>query len=361
MASPKIRKVTARPVLAPLTRPITTATVVIPKAPLVLIDIETDQGIIGRSYIFTYTPMALGPAVQLIEAIGENIVGKGVVPKARMTEMEQSFRLLGRQGLVAMALAGLDMALWDALAKSHDMPVASLLGAGCDPIPCYDSHGVIVLGRDENLIAHSLKAGFKAIKFKVGAGSLEEDVETIRAVREHVGRDVQLMVDYNQSLTVTEAIRRIRRFEDEGLDLAWVEEPVGAENFEGHQAVRSQVKTAIQTGENWWMPDDAARAIDAKISDHAMLDIMKIGGLTGWQLAAAYAQRSALEVSSHIFIEASAHALANTSNAFLLEHLDVAGALLRDPYEIGNGTLAPQGPGLGIEWNEKEVQKNLAS
>lgn len=360
MVTPKIRNVSARPVLAPLKRPITTASVVIPKAPLVLIDIETDQGIIGRSYIFTYTPMALEPAVHLIGAIGESIAGKDVTPKARMAELEQTFRLLGRQGLVAMALAALDMALWDVLAKAHDVPVAVMLGAGCDPIPCYDSHGVIVLGRDEGLVEQSLKAGFKAIKFKVGAGSLKEDVETIRAIREHVGRDVQLMVDYNQSLTVTEAVWRIRRFEDEGFELTWVEEPVGAENFEGHRTVRSQVGTAIQTGENWWMPDDAARAINANISDHVMLDVMKIGGLTGWQLAAGYAQRSALDVSSHIFIEASAHALAGTPNAFLLEHLDVAGALLQDPYQIENGALSPKGPGLGIEWNENEVRKNLA-
>ncbi|WP_299860541.1 enolase C-terminal domain-like protein [uncultured Hoeflea sp.] len=359
MTLAKITKVVARAVLAPLERPITTATVSIPQAPLVLIDIQTDQGIVGHSYVFTYTPIALGPMIGLVEDMGASLIGKSLHPISRMAEMEQQIRLLGRQGLVAMALAGLDMSLWDAHAKSLNCTVVEVLGAAARPIPCYDSLGVFAIGRDEPLLEKSIGMGFKAIKIKVGGGTLAQDVTVLNAVRGQIGPDIRLMIDYNQTLTVPEAVTRIRRFEDEGFQLDWVEEPVEAEDFVGHSAVRKSVKTAIQSGENWWMPDDAARAIQAGISDHAMLDVMKIGGITGWQRAASYARAASLPVSSHLFIEASAHALCATPNAHLLEYLDVAGALLEAPHHVEDGSLTPRGPGLGIGWNESAVQRAL--
>ena len=167
------------------------------------------------------------------------------------------------------------------------------------------------------------------------------------------------MIDYNQSLTPPEAIRRILAIADAGIDLAWVEEPVPAEDFAGHAAVRAKVPTPIQTGENWWFPADAARAIDAGISDHAMLDIMKIGGFTGWRRAAAMAEAASMPVSSHLFLEASAHALATTPNAHLVEVLDIAGTVLQSPHQVARGTLAPRGPGLGIAWDEDAVARHL--
>lgn len=350
-----ITRLTARPVLAPLPRPITTAVMSIEKAPLILVDIENSSGIIGQAYLFTYTPMALAPLVKLLENIGRTLIGKPAAPVARMAEMEASYRLLGRQGLVAMALAGIDMALWDIAGKAAGLGVVEVLGGTAAPVPCYDSHGVFQPGRDEGLIEASLAAGFRAIKIKIGGGSVAADIAALGSIRRITGPDVALMADYNQSLSAPEAIRRILAIEDAGLDLAWIEEPVAAEDYAGHRAVRAAVTTAIQTGENWWMPDDAARAAQAEISDHAMLDIMKIGGLTGWQRAASIAAAASLPVSSHLFVEASAHALALTPNAHLLEYLDVAAAVLADPYRIEDGTLTPRGPGFGIAWDETAV------
>ena len=97
----------------------------------------------------------------------------------------------------------------------------------------------------------------------------------------------------------------------------------------------------MQTGENWWFPADIARSIAAGASDYAMLDLMKIGGITGWLRAAGQAQGASLPVSSHIFIEASAHVLAVTPTAHFLEHLDIASAVLSNPPKIEEGTLRP--------------------
>jgi len=163
------------------------------------------------------------------------------------------------------------------------------------------------------------------------------------------------MVDYNQSLTVPEATRRIDRLAD--YDLQWVEEPVPAEDLAGHATVRAASPVGIQTGENWWFPEDLARAIAAEASDFAMLDIMKIGGVTGWMRAAGLAAGASLPVSSHLFIEASAHVLAVTPGAHFLEYLDIAGALLKAPLPLEDGKLRPRGPGLGIEWDPKTVAK----
>jgi mandelate racemase len=346
-----------RAVLVPFARPIRTAVGTIPSAPLVLIDVETVQGVTGRAYIFGYTPLTLAPLVQFLKNIEPLLKGKAVAPAARMREFERTFRLLGRQGLVGMALSGVDMALWDALGRASGEPVARMLGGDMTPIPAYDSYGVIDLSADRKALEQSLARGFRAIKVKIGDGDLARDVETVRAVRDITGPGIALMVDYNQSLTVGEALRRIDVLAK--YDLTWVEEPVPAEDLQGHARVRAASPVRIQTGENWWFPQDMAHAIAAGASDYAMPDLMKIGGITGWMRAMGQAEAASLPVSSHIFVEASAHALAATPTAHYLEYLDKASALLAEPYVVESGKLAPRGPGLGLDWDEKAVSKYL--
>ena len=140
----------------------------------------------------------------------------------------------------------------------------------------------------------------------------------------------------------------------------WVEEPVAAEDLAGHARVRAATGVRVQTGENWWFPRDMQKAVSAGASDFAMLDIMKIGGVTGWLRAAGQAEAASLPVSSHIFVEASAHVLAVTPTAHWIEHLDLAGAILAEPCEVVDGTIAARGPGLGIAWDEAAVARHAA-
>ncbi len=348
-----IKDVTARAVDAPLMRPIKTSVGTIPSAPLVLIDVVTDQDIVGRAYIFGYTPVTLRPLVELVANLRSLLLGKSVSPVERMRDFDGAFRLLGRQGLLGMAISGLDMALWDALGRAQGRSVCRLLGGDEKPVLAYDSYGVIDPEHDMAQLVNSLEQGFTGIKIKIGIGDLRQDAQTVAAVREAIGPDTRLMVDYNQSLTVPEAIRRIRRLAE--YDLQWVEEPVTAEDLSGHAAVRARCQVGIQTGENWWFPEDIARAISASASDFAMLDIMKIGGVTGWLRAAGQAEGASLPVSSHLFIEASAHVLAVTPTAHFLEHLDIAGAILSEPLKVEDGMLRPRGPGLGLDWDAHAV------
>jgi mandelate racemase len=353
-----IRDVVAHPVLVPLRRPIRTAVGVIPAAPLVLVDVLTEQGIVGRAYAFAYTPVALAPLARLIQDIGAEICGQPVAPAERQRGFDRRFRLVGWQGLIGMAVSTLDQCFWDALGRAAGLSVATLLGGVPKAIQAYDSYGVIDPKTDLADIEASVAAGFRGIKIKIGDGDLDRDVAAVRAVRHAIGPDVALMVDFNQSLDPPEALRRIVRLAE--FDLTWVEEPVPAEDLRGHAQLRARSPVRIQTGENWWFPRGMAESVAAGASDFAMPDVMKIGGFTGWVAAMALAQAASLPVSSHAFIEASAHALAATPTCHWLEHLDKASSLLVEPLRPVNGTITARGPGLGMDWDEVAVKRLAA-
>jgi mandelate racemase len=357
-ATPAIRSVKARAVVTPISRPVKNAFGVIDAAPLVLIDVVTDQGITGRSYIFAYAKLTLAPLVHLIEEIGRDLTGKAVAPFDLMGAMDAKFRLLGWQGLVGMAVSGLDMAFWDALGQTAGLPLVKLLGGSPRPIRAYDSYGVVDPKADEKDLRRSLEQGFRGIKIKGGDGDAANDERVVKAVRALVGPDIALMLDFNQSLDPAEASRRIARLAP--YDLHWIEEPVAAENLAGHAEVRETSPISIQSGENWWFPRGFAEAIAAGASDFIMPDLMKVGGVTGWLRVAGQAEAASIPMSSHLFAEASSHMLAVTPTAHWLEVLDLARAILAEPIEIVDGTVTARGPGLGLSWDEAAVARYLA-
>jgi mandelate racemase len=356
-ATPAIRGVKARAVVAPIARPVKNAFGIIEAAPLVLIDVVTDQGITGRSYIFAYTRLTLAPLVHLIGDIGGDLTGRAIAPFDLMAAMDAKFRLLGWQGLVGMAVSGLDMAFWDALGQTAGQPLVKLLGGSPRPIRAYDSYGVVDPVADEKDLRRSLDQGFRGIKIKGGDGDAANDERVVKAVRGLIGPDIALMLDFNQSLDPSEASRRIARLAP--YDLHWIEEPVAAENLQGHAEVRETSPIPIQSGENWWFPRGFAEAIASGASDFIMPDLMKVGGITGWLRVAGQAEAASIPMSSHLFAEASAHMLAVTPTAHWLEVLDLARAILAEPIEIVGGTITARGPGLGLAWDEAAVAKYL--
>ncbi|MBR0752524.1 mandelate racemase [Bradyrhizobium jicamae] len=354
-----IREVRARSVEVPLKRPLKNAFGVFNSGPLVLIDVETDQGVTGRSYIFAYSKLTLKPLAYLIEQIGRELIGKPVAPFELMKAMDAKFRLLSWQGLVGMAVSGLDMAYWDIIGQQAGRPLAELLGGTVKPIKAYDSYGVVDPIADERALRRSLDQGFRGIKIKGGDGDAANDERVVKGVRALLGPDIALMLDFNQSLDPAEASRRIARLAP--YDLHWIEEPVPQESLSGHAKVRETSPTPIQAGENWWFPRGFAEAIAAGASDFIMPDVMKVGGVTGWLQVAGQADAASIPMSSHLFAEVSAHLLAVTPTAHWLEFLDFAGAILARPAEIVDGTVIARGPGLGMEWNESAVAKYLVS
>lgn len=356
MTAPKIVSLQARAVNVPLEYPIRTSVGIVDTSPLVLIDLHTDQGAVGRAYVFTYTPLALEATRRMILSLGELWVGQFVAPVELERRLAARLRLLGKTGLAAMACAGLDMAAWDALAIARRVPLVELLGGQRRLIPAYDSHSMDgeVLGVER--ASRAAAQGFRAIKTKLGYASLAEDLSIVRALRKAAGDEVALFVDYNQSLAVPDAVTRIRALAAEGV--AWVEEPTLQEDYAGHAHIRRTAEVPIQMGENWFGPEEMAKALAARATDLAMPDAMKIGGVTGWLRASALAHAYGIPMSSHIFQEVSCHLLAVTPTAHWLERMDLAGPILAQPLRFRDGMAEiPDEPGCGLAWNEEAVQQ----
>lgn len=355
-----VRGLHVRAVKVPMRLPLQTSGGTITIAPLALIDLHTEEGITGSSYLFCYTPLVLKPMVELLVNLGDVIKGHGAVPLELERELQGRFRLLGAKGLAGMAMSGIDMAAWDALAKAHGLSLARLLGGGVRPIPAYNSCGLGMIG-PERAAAEAvelLAPGFRAVKVRLGYPDVQTDRAVVRAVRDAIGDDVQLMADYNQTLSVSEATRRVAALDGEGL--CWIEEPVFADDYTGHARLRARARTPIQMGENWWGPHEMARSVAAGASDLAMPDAMKIGGVSGWMRAAAIAETAGLPLSSHLFPEVSAHLLAVSPTCHWLEYVDWAAPILQEPVEPGDGCVsAPDVPGTGISWDEAAVEHNL--
>lgn len=355
----KIESFRVRCVSVTMREPHRTASGVIAASPLVLLDIRTDVGVEGHAVVFTYSPAALKPAGELIRNMEPLVAGQPLAPASIAQQLQARFRLLGTQGLVGMALAGIDMALWDALARTQGLPLHQLLGARAAGVPCYG--GIGYDGEHDSALAAEgwARQGFKGVKAKIGYPTLEEDVAVIRAMRSAVGPDVAIMVDYNQSLSPLEARRRLGALDAEGL--AWVEEPVLAHDFANYADLARRAKTPLQAGENWWGPLDFRHAFNAGVRENVMPDVMKCGGITGWMAVAAMAQVYGTQVSSHLWPEVSAQTLIATPTARWLEYADWWNPVLKNPLRVREGMADVEGViGSGIEFDEAAVEKMLA-
>jgi mandelate racemase len=352
-----IQEFRVRTVRVPMREPHRTASGIVAESPLVLTDIITSGGVVGHSIIFTYTAAALGPTADLMRNLEPLLKGEQLAPAELHRKLARRFRLLGTQGLVGMALAGIDMALWDALARTKDVSLARLLGGVEKPLRAYGAVGYDGAAGSARVAEEWARRGFTGVKAKIGYPDLKEDLEVIRAIRAAVGEDVAIMVDYNQCLTPCEAMQRLRVLDGEGL-LAWVEEPTLAHDYQGHAQIAREAKVPIQCGENWWGVQDLRHAIEAKASDYLMLDAMKIGGVTGWLQAAAMAETHGFQVSSHLWPEISAQLLCVTPTAHWLEYTDWWNIVVAQPLRIERGMALPsETVGSGVEWNEDGISQ----
>jgi mandelate racemase len=357
--SPTIQEFRVRAVRVPMAEPHQTASGVITESPLVLTDVITDTGISGHSMVFTYTPAALKPTAELIQNCEALVKDEALAPAEIEQKLAKRFRLLGTQGLVGMALAAIDMALWDALARVQSLPLVRLLGGVEKPVRPYGAVGYDGVAACAKAAEHWATQGFTGIKAKIGYPTVHEDVAVVRAMRKAAGADMIIMVDYNQCLTPTEAVQRLRVLDDE--DLAWVEEPTLAHDYAGHALVAREARTPIQCGENWWGTLDMQHAIEARASDFVMPDVMKIGGVTGWLRAATLAHAQGLRVSNHLWPEISARLLCCTPTAHWLEYADWWNPILAEPLRVEKGmAIVDDAIGTGVEWNEKAVRRFAA-
>jgi mandelate racemase len=356
-----LRQIRARPLILRLERPIVARIATIADWPLILIDLETEQGVTGRSYLEPYLPRAMRSLVPAIQHLGDLLKGRQLAPVEIFDAARKSLQFVGYEGMSMIAVAGVDMAVWDALAKAANLPLCVLLGGSVGKVPAYNSNGLWL--REPQAVADEAleliaEGGFKGLKLRLGRPRLADDLATIAAVRNAVGPDVELMVDFNQGLSFGEALARCHAID--GLGLAWIEEPIVYDNLEGYARLAAELATPIQIGENFYGPRELYKALQAKACDLVMPDFMRIGGITGWLRAAPIAAAAGIPVSTHLYPEVAAHVLRVTETAHWLEWQDWADPVLQRPFAIDAGSLEiPDVPGTGIEWDEGTIAAHL--
>lgn len=356
-----IESISVRPVLLPLKRPIVSKVGVFDEWPLLLIDLYTEEGVVGRSYLEPYLEQSARYLVPAIEDLAERFSGDPLGPVDFFDQARKSLSLVGLEGLTLIAISGIDMALWDALAKAADMPLAVFLGGALGSVPAYNSNGlwlspVDALGEEAGALVE--EGGFTGLKLRLGRESIDEDLAAIRGVRDAVGEDISLMVDFNQGMTMDQALHRCHGLDDQGL--YWLEEPIAYDNLTGYAQLTRELKTPVQLGENFYGPRALYHAIQAGAGDLFMPDLMRIGGVTGWLRAAATAGAAGFPVSTHLYPEIAAHLMRVTETAHWLEWQDWADPILAEPFELNDGNLVlPDRAGTGITWNEDAVSHYL--
>jgi mandelate racemase len=354
-----LKSVRARPVVVPLKRPIVSKVGLFRDWPMILIDLYTHEGVVGHSYLEPYLAPAMRYIIAAIEDLAGAAQGQPVAPLDAYRRGVGALHLVGREGVSLIAVSGLDMAAWDALAKSADMPLAAYLGGTIGPVPAYNSNGLWLTPLDQlapeaaQLVA---EGGFTALKLRLGREKLADDLAAIAAVREGAGSGVKLMCDFNQGLSLGDAIVRCHALDDQGL--YWFEEPITYDNIPGYAQLARELKTPVQLGENFYGPRLMYQAMLAGAGDYVMPDLMRIGGVTGWLRAAAIAGAAGLPLSTHLYPETAAHLMRVTETAHWLEWQDWADPILAEPFEVKDGQLiVPNRTGHGISWNEKAVAK----
>lgn len=357
-----LKSIRARPVILELKRPVVARIATIHEWPLILIDLFTEEGIVGRSYLEPYTVKTMRYLIPALQDFSEMLKGRQVAPAELYELARKSLHFVGYEGQSMIAVSGLDMAAWDALAKAAGMPLCVLLGGTVGPVKAYNSNGLWLqppeqLGSDA--IALRDEGGFAALKIRLGRGRPRDDIAAIDAVRNAVGDGIELMADFNQGLNLAEALQRCHMLDDQGL--TWIEEPIVYDNLDGYAQLTAEIDTPIQIGENFYGPRALHAALQRQACNFVMPDFMRIGGVTGWLRAAAIAGAWGTPMSTHLYPEVAAHVMRVTETAHWLEWQDWADPVLQRPYEIRDGLLhIPDMPGLGLEWNEDVVSRSLA-
>jgi L-alanine-DL-glutamate epimerase-like enolase superfamily enzyme len=326
------------------------------------VEIETDEGITGVG------PCSFGSAsvdlfiVQSVieRAISPMLVGRD--PAEIETLWNEIYygvvtRVLGHRGMGVAVLSGLDIALWDIKGKVADLPVYSLLGGpSMDRVRCYGSS--IYWSTPEEAAATArefLDEGFGAVKLKVGV-DVRQDLDSLAAIREEVGPDVDIMVDANQNYSADLAIKVGRELEK--YNVLFFEEPISIDDIAGHKHLADALDTRIATGENLYTRWGFLPFIQSRAADVVQPDASRTGGISEARriadLAAAFHSYSAPHTFSDAFsVLANLHVMAATANTIILEldrtYNPLMTDLVAEPIRPVDGFLdLPTAPGIGL-------------
>ena len=359
MRRPLVNSISVVSINLPLQRPIVSAVGHYTKWPFIITEIGFDNGVVGNSYICPYLANYTKTIESVILELFKNFENKPLAPNEFYEIGMRQLSLLGRSGIGMYALAALDIAFWDASAKDADLPLCEHLGGSIADVKAYNSGGLWLLNPDQLAAeAKELKkeGDFSALKIRLGRATIDQDLMAIEAVRNQMNTEDDLLCDFNQVLSFTESLKRLKGLDDRGL--YWFEEPIPYYEFRNYAELCKNITTPLILGENFHGIDHATLSLELGSGDAIMPDLMRIGGISGWLKTAALAEAYRKPLSSHLYHEVSAHLMRVTPTADYLEWINWVDPLLEEPYQIKDGCLSiPERPGVGLEFKQDIIDK----
>jgi L-alanine-DL-glutamate epimerase-like enolase superfamily enzyme len=334
------------------------------KQETIFVELSTSDGLHGRGYSYTIGTGGRAVLSMLRDHLLDLLIGQDADRiEAVWHRLFASTRATTTGAITSLALAAVDTALWDVACQRAGLPLWRLAGGFQRDVPLYDTEGGWLHLPVDELVDSALasqRKGLSGVKVKIGKPSGHEDRERLTAVRDAVGPRFDLMVDANQSMTATEAIRRARLFD--GLDLGWIEEPLPADDIEGHVRLARSTSTPIAVGESMYSIAQFREYLDRGAAGIVQVDVARIGGITPWLKVAHMAEAFNVHVCPHFLMELHVSLVAAIPNGRYVEHIPQLRAITRTEMTIRDGrALAPETVGLGIDWDRDAIENRIVA
>jgi len=330
------------------------------KQETVFVNLETEDGLLGTGYAYT-----VGTGGRAILALLEHdLLDRVIGEDAR--EIERIWQSLffathatAVGAITSLALAAIDIALWDLRGKAAGLPLWLLAGGARPSVPLYDTEGGWLNLSPDQLVSGATEAverGMAGVKIKIGKADPHEDLERARAVREAIGPSVDLMLDANQSFDLAGARRRARLLEE--VDPFWIEEPLPADDLTGHRRLARSTPIPIAVGESIYSPGGFAEYVATGAASILQADAARVGGITPWLKIAHLAEAANLTIAPHFLMELHVSLACAVPNAIYVEHIPQLHPICRSDLVIREGrAIAPSKSGVGIDWDQDAIRE----
>ncbi|MEB4615116.1 mandelate racemase/muconate lactonizing enzyme family protein [Leucobacter sp. M11] len=328
------------------------------KQETLLVEISTDEGLTGVGYSYTIGTGGRAVLAMLRDHLLPLLPGQDSRNVEHIwTTLFRSTRATTVGAITSLALAAVDTALWDLRGLRSQSPLWQLAGGYRPEVPLYDTEGGWLHLSTEELVEGALASqqrGFRGVKIKVGKEHIADDRSRLLAVREAIGQEMHLMVDANQSMTSAEAIRRARAFED--ANLFWFEEPLPADDVSGHARLAESTSIPVAVGESMYSIAQFRDYLHRGAAGIVQVDVARIGGITPWLKVAHLAEAYNVAVCPHFLMELHVSLTAAVPNGEYVEYIPQLRGVTNTELEIRDGrAIAPNTPGLGIDWNRDRL------
>lgn len=328
------------------------------KQETIFVELVTADGTVGTGYSYTIGTGGAAVLSMVRETLLPQLRGLDVRNAERIwTSCVAATRATMTGPLTALAIAAIDIAVWDAATKRSSTPLHAAAGGASSSVPLYDTEGGWLQLSTDELVGHAIASrerGFSGVKIKVGKNLAQDDFERLKAVREAVGPGIDIMIDANQCFTVAEAIRRAALFEP--LGIYWFEEPLPADDVSGHSRLAHATSIPIAVGESIYSLGHFREYLQLGAASILQVDAARIGGITPWLKVAHLAEAFNVAVAPHFLMELHVSLACAISNSLYVEFIPQLRAITTSDFHISEGrATAPSTPGIGIDWDMDAV------